>query len=97
MSVPVSISPSEVEKLRKAARSLGRHGQRNDTMMLLASRHGLRVSERMHLRWDELDFDQGLVDVRRVKHGVPSTHPLTGAAMRALRVNGDGLVLRGLR
>jgi type 1 fimbriae regulatory protein FimB len=79
------LTPTEVEKLRKAAYSLGRHGDRNDTMILLAYRHGLRVSELIHLRWDQLDLDQGLLHVRRVKNGVPSTHPLTGAAIRALR------------
>jgi type 1 fimbriae regulatory protein FimB/type 1 fimbriae regulatory protein FimE len=45
------LTPSEVEKLRKAARSIGRHGERNDTMVLLAYRHGLRVSELITLRW----------------------------------------------
>jgi type 1 fimbriae regulatory protein FimB/type 1 fimbriae regulatory protein FimE len=79
------LTPPEVEKLRKAARSIGRHGDRNATMILLAYRHGLRVSELIHLRWDQLDLDQGLLHVRRVKHGVPSTHPLTGAEIRALR------------
>ena len=79
------LTPPEVEKLRKAARSLGRHGDRNDTMILLAYRHGLRVSELINLRWDQLDLDQGLFHVRRVKNGVPSTHPLTGVEMRALR------------
>jgi site-specific recombinase XerD len=39
------LTPHEVEKLRKAARSLGRHRDRNDTMILLAYRHGLRMSE----------------------------------------------------
>jgi integrase len=79
------LTPSEVEKLRKAARSIGRHGERNDTMVLLAYRHGLRVSELITLRWDQLDLDQGLFHVRRVKHGVTSTHPLTGTEIRALR------------
>ena len=79
------LTPTEVDKLRKAARSLGRHGDRNDTMILLAYRHGLRVSELINLRWDQLDLDQGLLHVRRLKHGVPCTHPLTGTEIRALR------------
>jgi integrase len=79
------LTPTEVEKLRKAARSIGRHGDRNATMILLAYRHGLRVSELINLRWDQLDLDQGLFHVRRLKNGVPSTHPLTGAEIRALR------------
>jgi type 1 fimbriae regulatory protein FimE len=54
-------------------------------MILLAYRHGLRVSELINLRWDQLDLDQGFFHGRRLKHGVPSTHPLTAAEMRALR------------
>src|SRR5262249_10566094 len=79
------LTPPEVEKLRKAAHSIGRHGERNDTMILLAYRHGLRMSALIALRWNQRDLDQGLFHVRRVKHGVPSTHPLTGAEIRALR------------
>ena len=44
------LTPPEVAKLQKAARSLGRHGDRNATMILLAYRHGLRVSELISLR-----------------------------------------------
>ena len=79
------LTPAEVNRLRKAARSVRRHGLRNDTMILLAYRHGLRVSELINLRWDQFDLDQGFFHVRRVKNGVPSTHPLTGSEIRALR------------
>ena len=79
------LTAAEVERLRKAVRGVGRHGLRNDTMILLAYRHGLRVSELVHLRWDQVDLDQGFLHVRRLKHGVPSTHPLTGSEIRALR------------
>jgi type 1 fimbriae regulatory protein FimB/type 1 fimbriae regulatory protein FimE len=75
----------EVTRLRKAARRMGRHGLRNDTTILLAYRHGLRVSELIALRWDQFDRDQGFVHVRRRKRGLPSTHPLTPAEIRALR------------
>jgi integrase len=44
-------------------------------MMLLAYHHGLRVLERINLRWEQLDLDQGFFHVRRLTHGVPSTHP----------------------
>jgi integrase len=39
------LTPDEVDQLISAARRLGRHGQRDATMALLAYRHGLRVSE----------------------------------------------------
>jgi integrase len=79
------LTAAEGTRLRKAARSVGRHRLRNATMSLLAYRHGLRVSELMRWRGDQLDLDQGLLPVRRVKHGVPSTHPLTESEIRALR------------
>jgi len=47
--------------------------------------HGLRVSELVALRWDQIDLEQGLLHVSRLKHGVPSTHPLRGPEIRALR------------
>ena len=34
---------------------------------------------------DQVDFDSALLHVRRVKAGTPSTHPLAGIEMRALR------------
>ena len=39
------LTPREVDLLIAAARRLGRHGHRDATMVLLAYRHGLRVSE----------------------------------------------------
>ena len=48
-------------------------------------RDGFRVSEVVALRWDQIDLKQGLLHVNRVKNGVPSTHPLRGPEVRALR------------
>ena len=80
------LTPDEVEaKLIPAAGRLGRHGHRDATLILLAYRHGLRVSELVALRWDAMDLRQGLLHVSRLKNGVPSTHPLRGPELRALR------------
>lgn len=75
----------EVEALMVAAGRLGRHGHRDRTLIMLAYRHGLRVSELVALRWEMVDLKQGLLHVRRAKNGVPSTHPLRGPEIRALR------------
>jgi len=48
-------------------------------------RHGLRVSEAVALRWDQVDLKQGLVTVNRAKNGQNGVHPLTGRELRALR------------
>lgn len=77
--------PDEVDQLLKAAKRTGRHGHRDQTLVLLAYRHGLRVGELVALRWDMVDLKQGLLHVRRLKNGVSSTHPLRGSELRALR------------
>lgn len=79
------LTPDEVERLLSAAGQRGRHGARDRTLLLLMFRHGLRVSEAVSLRWDQVDLKAGLLHVQRLKHGVPSTHPLRGPELRALR------------
>ena len=78
------LTPTEVERLIEAAKA-NRQGHRDATMILLAFRHGLRASELVDLRWDQVDFNQAVLHVRRVKNGTPATHPLTGRQLRALR------------
>jgi integrase len=48
-------------------------------------RHGFRPAELVDLRWDQIDFASGVLHVRRVKRGTPSTHPILGDELRALR------------
>jgi site-specific recombinase XerD len=78
------LTEHEVATLMAAARK-NRHGHRDATMILIAFRHGLRVSELVDLRWDQVDFNRAVLHVRRAKQGTPSVHPLTGSEMRALR------------
>lgn len=79
------LTPSEVQRLIKAAEGEGRHGHRDATMLLIAYRHALRVSELCSLRWDQVDLGRGVIHVQRLKNGTPSTHPLRGPELRALR------------
>ena len=79
------LSEKEVGQVIDAAASAGRHRLRDATLILLAYRHGLRVSELVALRWDQVDLTQGLVHISRRKNGVPSVHPLRGPELRALR------------
>lgn len=48
--------PGEVEAMLKAAKVVGRYGHRDQTLILLAYRHGLRISELVALRWEQVDF-----------------------------------------
>lgn len=79
------LTVKEIRKLTDGARERGRYGHRDATMILVAYRHGLRVSELCALRWDQIDFGRGLLHIRRVKSGTPSVHPLGGSELRALR------------
>jgi type 1 fimbriae regulatory protein FimB/type 1 fimbriae regulatory protein FimE len=78
------LTEAEVERLIEAAKA-NRWGHRDATMVLAAYRHGLRASELVDLRWDQIDFTTALLHVRRVKRGTPATHPIRGDEMRALR------------
>ncbi len=60
------LRPDEIERLMQAAASLGRHGHRDKTLILLAYRHALRVSELVALRWDMVDLKRGLLHVTRM-------------------------------
>lgn len=79
------LTPEEVERLIKAASKAGRHGHRDATMILVAYRHGLRVSELTALRRDQVDLDRATVHVKRLKRGTDSAHPLSGRETRELR------------
>lgn len=75
----------EVLALIEAAAHIGRHGARDGALILIAYRHGLRVSELVGLRWEQIDLQQGLLHVTRRKHGIASVHPIRGPELRALR------------
>jgi integrase len=78
------LTDAEVGRLMKAAGN-NRWGHRDATMILVAYRHGLRVSELVDLRWNQIDFNVGTLAVRRAKKGTPATHPIRGDELRALR------------
>jgi integrase len=78
------LTPSEAEKLIEAAKG-NRYGQRDSTMILVAYRHGFRASEVCDLEWSAIDFTRAEMHVRRAKNGKPSTHPIRGDELRALR------------
>src|SRR5262245_28500036 len=78
------LTEKEVEKLIEGCEG-NRRPHRDATMILIAFRHGLRASEVCDLQWTQVDFAGATLAVTRAKHGTPSTHPLTGRELRALR------------
>jgi len=80
------LTPAEVEKLIKAAKTGGRYSHRDATLILIAFRHGLRASEIADLEWSQVEFGRSAtLHVRRAKNGKPSVHHILGDEIRALR------------
>jgi len=69
------LTEAEVASFLKVARK-GRHSVRNYAMVLLAFRHGLRVTELINLRISDLDLDTGRLFVRRLKGSLSTSHPM---------------------
>src|SRR5580658_1129633 len=79
------LTTKQVEQLAKAASKVGRHGYRDAQMIRTAARHGLRASELVNLKRDQVDLDSGNMMVYRLKKGRDMSHPVGGDEMRALR------------
>ena len=78
------LTETEVNTLLEAVKA-GRYGVRNYLLVLMMYRHGLRVSEAIDLRRDEIDLDRSRLWVRRLKNGLSVEQPIPGDELRAIR------------
>jgi len=77
--------PTEIDQLIAAAKKSPRHGVRNHLMLLLAYRHGLRISEVIGLKVSDIDLGAGRIHCHRLKNSLSNTHPLEGDEIRLVK------------
>jgi type 1 fimbriae regulatory protein FimE len=86
------LKPEEVDRLSAAARKSS-SPIRDEALILLAFRHGYRVSELVALDWSQVHLATRHLDVKRLKGGIDSTHVLEPdevKLLKALRQAGTG-------
>jgi len=70
-----ALTQDELDQLFAALKA-NRHGHRDYMVALVTFLHGLRVSELIDLRWDDVDFRKGTITIRRLKGSIDGTHYL---------------------
>lgn len=79
------LTAHEVSGLMDAVRT-GNNGARDYCLILLAFRHGMRISELLALRYQDMDLEAGRISIQRLKNGFSTIHPLMADELDAIRI-----------
>jgi type 1 fimbriae regulatory protein FimB len=78
------LTEEEMNRFLESAQE-GQHSVRDYLMMLMAYRHGLRSSELVDLRLEDLNLETNRLYIRRRNGGHSAHHPIEEDELRALR------------
>lgn len=78
------LTRSEINKIL-CATTFGIHGIRDACLFKICFYHGLRVSELCQLQLSDIDLNQRVIFIRRLKNGLSTVQPLTEEVLPALK------------
>ena len=79
------LTADEVERLLAASETTSRNPERDYAILLLAYRHGLRVSELCSLKLSDVNLEAGEFHVARLKGSDSGSHPFYNGESAAIR------------
>ena len=78
------VTSLEVEALRTGAKA-SRNPVRNELIILMLYRHGLRESELCKLQLEAINLDEARIFIKKIKNGNDFIHPISSDELRLLR------------
>jgi integrase len=82
------LSPDEARRVIYAAGRVGRQRERDELLLMLIYRHGLRISEAIDLKWSDFELEGSrarTLHVRRLKGSKDTLHTLEPDTVRSLK------------
>jgi len=83
------LTPTEANRVIAAAARIGRQQVRDQVLLRLIYRHGLRATEARNVKWSHLTLDEGegpkIFHIIRLKDGIDNTHTLDRDEVAGLR------------